>query len=161
MAGINVIDVAGTDRPLTGIQVVDPAGTDRTITQIRVIDPAGTDRIVYDPSGASTFQVSVTPTRVTGQSSLHQITSSSTTASASGGTPPYTYSWALTSYDNVTAPEISSPNAATTSFVQTNVGYGESYIGHFTVTARDAAAGVATASVTAFWVNTSGGSGSL
>lgn len=161
MAGINVIDVAGTDRPLTGIQVVDPAGTDRTITQIRVIDPAGTDRIVYDPSGASTFQVSVTPARVTGQSNLHQITSAATAASASGGTPPYTYSWALSSYDNVTPPEITSPTGSSTTFVQTNVAYGESYVGHFTVTARDAAAGVATADVTAFWVNTSSGRGDI
>lgn len=160
MAGINVIDPAGTDRPLVGIKAVDPAGTDRTITQINVIDPAGTDRVVWTSGGSGSLAVSVTPASVSGTTrGTGSATSGSTTASASGGTGPYTYSWALTSYDNVTPPMIGAPLSATTDFTQTNIGYEEDYSATFTVTAKDSVAATATTTVNVTWLDISGGGG--
>lgn len=153
--GINVIDPNGTDRVITGINVIDPSGTDRALVQINVIDPNGTDRVVWTSSGSSTLAVSATPTSVGGSTTGGgSATTGTTTASASGGTAPYTYSWSLTYYDNVVPPTINAPNAATTSFTQTNISYGGTNHATFQVTVKDSASptpATATTTVTATW----------
>lgn len=160
MAGINVIDPAGTDRALVGINAVDAAGTDRSIVQINVIDAAGTDRVVWSAGGGGSLAVSVTPAFVSGTTrGTGTATTNSTTASASGGTGPYTYSWALTSHDNVRAPTIGAPATATTNFTQNFIDYGGSYTATFTVTAKDSLGATATTTVTANWYDVSSGGG--
>lgn len=165
MAGINVIDPNGTDRAITGINVIDPNGTDRALVQINVIDPNGTDRIVWSASGSSALAVSATPSSVSGKTrGTGQATTGTTTASASGGTPPYSYSWALLHYSNVVPPTANAPNAAATTFTQTNIGYNESWGAQWQVTATDSATptpATATTTVISSWVDFSGGTGTL
>lgn len=157
-AGIKVIDLTSVDRALTAFRVIDPNGSDRAMTQINVIDAGGVDRIVWGPASA-TLAVTATPLSVSGScKGTGHATSGSTTASASGGTPPYTYSWAVTTYENVTAPTVTAPASATTNFTQTDIGYREDYTATFTVTARDSVAATATVVVSAHWSDTSNGS---
>ena len=63
-----------------------------------------------------------------------QLTSNSTTATPTGGTPSYTYAWAQTSGDTLT---ITSPSAATTAFRGTPPS-GLALEGNFACTVTDA-----------------------
>jgi hypothetical protein len=156
-SGISVIDPGGVDRTLTGIQVIDPNGTDRTVRSINIIGPDGVDRLVWG-AAAGALAASVTPATAGGIArGTGSATTGTVTAYASGGTAPYTFSWAATAYDNVVAPTATAPGAATTSFTQTNIGRQEDYSATFTVTVHDSATGVATATVAASWADVSGG----
>jgi hypothetical protein len=155
MAGINIIDPNGSDRAISAISAIDPGGGDRTLVQINAIGPDGVDRVVWTP-GSSGLAVTATPNIVSGKTrGQGQAVSATTTAFGSGGTAPYTYSWALLSYTNVTPPTIAAPTSATTSFSQTNIGYNESYSATFQVTAKDSVGATATTTVTARWFDIS------
>lgn len=153
--GIKVID-ATTDRTITGINVIDAGGTDRSLVQINVIGPDGADRIVWSSGGeSSSLAVVASPTSVSGSARSSTITTGSTTATASGGTAPYSYKWTLIGYDNDTyPPRIAQPTSASTSFTQQSVPRGNFNTATFAVTATDSATptpATASTTVSASW----------
>lgn len=140
-------DSGGTLRTATQIRARDSGGTLRTITRIRVRDSGNALRVVYDTAGTSTFTVTVTPPAIGGHSmGTGTVATGNVTASASGGTAPYSYAWTLILYDHgTTAPTATGAASATTGFVQTNVGPAEFYTATFRVTATDSASSANTA----------------
>jgi hypothetical protein len=92
-------------------------------------------------AGSSTPLVSASPSSLTIGASTPQTVNGNVAASAVGGTPPYTYSWA-----RLTGSRISYSGTQTATF-SANVTYGDSFFETFQVTASDAASNTATATV--------------
>lgn len=157
-ARLRVRDASGTLRTIVQLRMRDAGNTLRTITRVRMRDAGNVLRVVYDTTGASSFAVTSAPNFVVGSSYLTgTATTDSTTATATGGTGPYTYAWTLLSYTHpTTAPTITGAALATTAFIQTNIGVGQDFQAHFRVTATDSAtpANTATYDVTASWSDT-------
>lgn len=149
-AGINLHD-ASADRSITAIHVIDASSVDRTIVQGRIIGPDKVDRVFWDPSGTVSFSVTISPTVTGGSSYTSIVVTGSVTATATGGTGPYSYAWSLGDFTNTTPPSVTSPSSATTTFQQTNVAVDDTDSATFTVTATDSLANTATASISVFW----------
>lgn len=102
---------------------------------------------------AASFSVSASPSTVNGtyhgaSGAAQNITTSATIASPSGGTAPFTYSWAQVGSSAYTW-TIGSAATASTSFTATAVGKGEAASADFRVTVTDATGVVRTANVSA------------
>lgn len=83
-----------------------------------------------------TLAVSISPTDVGNFSTAPSFTGvTGATATASGGTSPYTYAWTKVSGDAIT---IASPSSATTKFSVSGMASPETRIANFRVTATDA-----------------------
>lgn len=134
MPQMRMRDTAGTLRTITRVRMRDAAGVLRTIQRIRMRDAAGVLRTVYQylslavdtnfAYGANGFGA---PSGV--------VTSSTVTATPTGGTGPYTYLWAWVSGDiGIT---INSPTSAGTDFTAT-VGGASPKFATYTVTVTDA-----------------------
>lgn len=159
-AQIRLRDASGTLRTITQIRARDAGGTLRTITRVRVRDAGNVLRTVYDTSGGTAFAATVTPTSVSGRTAgSGSVTTNAATVTASGGTAPYTYSWArIASSHPTTNPTINSPSSATTTFSQANMDEDETYTATFRCTVNDSAAHSTTVDVSARFVDrTSGG----
>lgn len=94
------------------------------------------------------FSASASPTSLYKSTLTSSATTSSTTVTPSGGTAPYTYSWAKVSGDTVT---ITSPTAASTTFSKTGMVAGDTFSGTYRCTVTDSTGGTpltATADVT-------------
>jgi len=99
---------------------------------------------------------SASPTTLSKTGSDATLTTASTTVTASGGTTPYTYSWAFVSGDSFT---ITSPSAATTTFSAT-LNEDEFVSGIYRCTVTDSTGGTpltATADVPVTITRTGGG----
>lgn len=106
-------------------------------------------------SFAPPMVASITPDPVNGFrdfAGIIVIESSTATCTPTGGTGPYTYSWAQTSGPAAT---IVRPNFAATSF-RMALGPGDAEQANFTVTVTDSTGLTAQATVTAYFNNTSG-----
>lgn len=121
--GIIVRDGGGTARTISDIVVRDGTNTQRTISEIWVRDTNNTPRLVFNPSGSASLAVSVSPDEVSGFSAGTGIaTTLPVTATASGGTAPYTYSWNTISWTSTdSAPFVDDPTSATTTFTQSGI----------------------------------------
>lgn len=152
---IQIIDSGSVNRSITGIQVIDASGVDRTISEIRLIDTTGVDRLIYSTSPP--MSASASPSATSGfTSGASVITTNSTTVTPTGGTGPYTYAWTLISRDHPTTdPTANSPTAATTTFTQTNAAPGGFYTAEFLCTVTDSLGAMATASVSASFIEVS------
>lgn len=91
-----------------------------------------------DPAdeAAVDLAVSVSPASRSTVGSTSSLTSDAVTATAAGGTAPYTYAWTKLSGGSVT---ITSPTAATTTFSATGMLTGESRTAYFNCTVTDTA----------------------
>lgn len=101
-----------------------------------------------DPVDEATVELaaSVSPASRSTVGSTASLTSDAVTATAAGGTAPYSYAWTKLSGGAVTA---NSPAAATTTFTAASMGIGESRTAYFLCTVTDAATDtVTTATVT-------------
>lgn len=154
-AGFQVRD-ASADRTINAIRVIDATGVDRNITEARIIDTTGTDRVFFSAGGGGTLSANASPNPVSGTTAgTGTAVSNSTTVTPTGGTTPYTYAWARTSYSHPTVPPtIGSPASATTTFTQTSIGTGEDYAATFRCTVTDSLGATATADVSAVWADT-------
>jgi hypothetical protein len=155
-AGFQVIDDSSTDRTITAFQVIDAAGVDRTIVEGRVIGPDRGDRVFWDTAGTSSFAGSASPTGVHGAGNA-TATTNATTATVTGGTPPYSHAWSIVSHTNSTLPTINTPAGATTTFTQTNIAAGNVDDAVFRDTVTDSAtpANSTTIDVSAAFLDTS------
>ena len=133
-------DVGGTLRTITKITARDSIGAVRLITSAKMRGPDNVLRLVYS-GGILTVTVAPSPVSKTGGTSTGSrvLTTAIVTSTATGGTGPFTYSWARTSGDaTVTA---NTPTAASTSFTATVLS-DTSKLSTFTVTVTDTANGV-------------------
>ena len=90
-------------------------------------------------SGTSTVAMTVAldTTTASGGSWDSTITSNTVSATVTGGTPPYTYSWAVTTSDGIVALNPTSPSTA---FRKTGGVAGTNYSGTAVLTVTDSAA---------------------
>lgn len=123
------------DKAVAAITVRTPTG-DKAVERMTLRTPSG-DKLIYAAGGMS-LTVTASPASAVGSganASPIAVTSAVVTASASGGTGPYTYAW--TELTMGTAIEALSPSSAATQFRAT-VAAGESEFADFRCTATDA-----------------------
>lgn len=112
------------ERVISSWFVRDDTNTAREISAAYVRDTTNTPRLVYNPSGSVALAVTVSPPGASGFSHGTGIatTNVANVATATGGTPPYTYAWNLQSYTNPNGPPTAdSPTSDTTTFTQTAI----------------------------------------
>lgn len=139
MAGIS-INVSGTWQTLKTV-AVNVGGTWQTVKSVWM-NVGGTWQRVFN----SILTAIASPTSVSGTASgtvVVTVVSSATTVTVTGGTPGYTYSWALVSGNALT---ITSPSSATTTFSRSMSG-NTSVTAVYRCTVHDAVGSTATADV--------------
>lgn len=148
-------DAGNTVRTETIIRVRDVGNVSRRLAFWKARDAGGTLRTVFTDAGAS-FSASASPGTVYGSTlGTGTATTNDTTVTPTGGTAPYTYAWAVVTYDNPSAaPTATAATAATSGFTQTSIGIGESYSATFRCTVTDDDGNTATADVNCFWTDT-------
>lgn len=136
--GIIMRDAGNVERTISAIFMRDGTNTSREISAIWVRDPANVLRLIFNPSGSLTLAVTFSPESVSKNAiGSGTATTSAITATATGGTPPYTYAWTLVSYDSPVPPTATTPTAAATGFTQTGMIPGEAYTSAWLVTVTD------------------------
>lgn len=156
--GLFIRDAAGTKREISELFIRDAANAQREISELWIRDVNNTPRLVYNPSGSASLAASCAPTTVSGTSAgSGTCTTDATTVTATGGTPPYTYAWALVSYSSSTPPTANAPTNATTAFTQTSLSPGEATDADWlpTVTDDNGNTAVADSPVTSIFVDIS------
>lgn len=152
-ARVRIRDSGGTLRTCTRIRMRDAGNVLRTIQRIRIRDAGGALRTVWQ-----FFTASVSPTGEvktdSGAAINGTVTSSTFTATPTGGAAAYTYLWSQVSGDpGIT---ITTPTASTTTF-SGDVYEGFGLSGVFKCVITDANGAVAESnhvSVTLRWINT-------
>jgi hypothetical protein len=151
---IRIRDDTNTLRTVTQLRFLDETDTLRTITRVRLRDANNVLRVVYDTTGSSTFSASSDHVTVNGFSAgTGTVTTAVDTITPSGGTAPYTYAWAVVSYEAGVSPTATAPAAAATAFTQTGVAPGEILLAVFRCTVTDSAANTTTVDVNARFVD--------
>lgn len=140
MVQLNIRDGSNVSRTITELRIRDGGNVQRTITELWIRDENNVPRLVFNPSGSATLAVALSDDEVQGTSSGTgtATTSPAVTATASGGTAPYTYAWTLENYTASVPPTANSPTAATTTFTQTSMDPGGIYTSAFRITVTDA-----------------------
>lgn len=146
------VRTAGALKTITSAKV-KVAGVVRTLRTIKVMNGGvlRTVAIFTTPMTAS-----VSPTSVTGSTRIAEptiVTTAGATASPSGGTGPYTYSWVRVSYAGGAAPTITASTNATTAFKQASDLSYNTYTAVFRVTITDVFGQTDTADVAASFYN--------
>lgn len=149
-----VRDGTNTPRTITAIQVRDGTNTQRDLTEIRVRDSNNVSRLVW--SIAPPMSAVAAPGTLSGFTlGTGTATTDAATCTPSGGTPPYSYAWQITSYDGPVTPTATTPTAASSTFTQTSIGIGESYSASVRCQVTDSTPGtpfvVFSNTVFAFW----------
>lgn len=149
-------DATNTLRTIARVRVRDSTNTLRTVSRIRMRDATNTLRTVWQ--AVSSIVATATPVSSartsSGAAPSGTVVSHAHTASASGGTAPYTYAWSYVSGDADMTP--TAPALATTAFSAT-VFDNYTMVTTFKCTVSDSAGQVAdtnTIEVTLFWANT-------
>lgn len=119
-----------TWKPRVSASVKD-GGTWKTIISAHVKD-GGTWKLVWD---GAVLAISANPTSDTAEGSFATIVSSTVTATATGGSPSYTYQWTQVNGDAIT---IDSATSASTTFRVTGMSPSEIRDGEFICTVTDA-----------------------
>jgi hypothetical protein len=117
---LQIYDSASVDRTISALEVYDEGAVNRILSEVWVYDSNLVDRLVF--TTASPLTAVAIPDEVSGVTvGTGTATSDATTATPSGGFPPYTYLWSLVSYTGTVPPSATTPNADTTNFVQTSI----------------------------------------
>lgn len=146
MARLRIRDAGGTLRTIVRVRMRDQAGVLKTLQRIRARSTSNDLQIVFQP-----FAASITPSPVDGYLAgtvTANVTTSSVTAAATGGTAAYTYAWSQIGTSPYTW-TINSPAAASTSFTAASVEVGAYATNLFKVIITDANGATATANVSA------------
>lgn len=149
-----IVRDTSTLRTISELQVRDGGNVARDIEEIRVRDSNNISRIVF--STAVPLSAGASPDPVSGiTAGTGTATTDSTTVTATGGVPPYTYAWTVLTYDNAISPTIGSPSSNVTDFTQTNIGPAESYTAQFQCLVTDDDGNFIAAPCNAFWIDIS------
>lgn len=109
---LKILDATGALRTIKRLSIKDQTGAVRVLKKLNIKDAGGVLRPVF--SGVT---VGVSPSFITGGdtsgSPIDITTTGSTTATPTGGVPPYTYAWAIT---DASTPNwyVNAPGSATT-----------------------------------------------
>lgn len=107
-----VVDSGAVTRLTKRWFAIDSGAVARLAKRVFVIDSGAVARLIF----ANQVIATATPTNCFASTPTSgTITTNSTTASATGGIPPYTYSWTLTGASGPTI-TITSPSTASTAF---------------------------------------------
>lgn len=132
----------------------DAANVQQTTAAAYDRDTGNASELFYNPSGSEGLAVTVSPTSVSGYGTVN-ATTDTCTATAAGGTAPYTYAWTLVSTDSNTDPEAFNPTSAATVFTITNMNPNAVYTSQWQVTVTDANSNTASTTATANFADTS------
>jgi SprB repeat len=135
------------DKVIAGMTLRTPTG-DKVIAKATLRTPSG-DKVIFDTAVAGTLTVDVSPVSAVGAVAIDEtvfVTTNAITATASGGTAPYTYAWTRVSGDS--GFNALSGSSATSRFRAT-VAPGDALDAVFRVTATDARGRTGTADVPA------------
>lgn len=125
--GLIIRDGAGTARTISELFIRDGGNVSREISELWVRDADNVSRLVFDPGGAASLSVLVSPDSLDAFSAgTGTATTAAATAVASGGTAPYTYAWVLIG-SGIPAPSADSPTAAASTFTQSGMAPNEIY----------------------------------
>lgn len=120
--GLIIRDGTNTARTISELVIRDGSNTARTISELWIRDTNNVPRLVYNPGGAATLRVDVTPSIVSGSTvGTGTATTDAATGVGAGGTAPYTYAWTLLTHSGATPPTADTPSLATTTFTQTGI----------------------------------------
>lgn len=149
-------DGTNTQRTATAWLARDDSNAQQTLASAFDRTVGNVSELFFNPSGSLSLAVTATPTGVGGHSAGSGIaTTGATTASATGGTAPYTYAWTLGGYDGPVPPTATNPANASTAFVQTGMTSDGFYTSDWIVTVTDALANTATFDVSASFADIS------
>lgn len=152
-----VRDGTNTPRTVSALQIRDGTNTPRDIAEVWARDSNNVPRLIW--SLAPPMSADASPLTVSGNTlGTGSANTDPSTTTPTGGTPPYSYAWTLVSYTHPTVPPTAdSPVNATSEFIQTSIGLGQSFSAIFRCTVTDSAASpqIATADVSAFWIDLS------
>lgn len=131
-----------------------PTLGDKAIASVRITHPTLGDKQIWDGTVLPSLTITASPTYVQGAAATNMtvpVSTNSTTVSVTGGTAPYSYSWA--SPDDPSNASAVSPTAAATNFVRTSVGPDTSYDFTMQCTVTDARGATGTVDVSATVTN--------
>lgn len=138
------------DKAAAAVTVRTPTG-DKAVARMTLRTPTGDKEFYTSSTGGLTIDIApVTATGSGGSGGELLVSTAQVTANTTGGTAPYSYSWAFTSGDSGWS--ITAPSAAATRFTN-NVTPVDSRSGIFTVTVTDARGRTGTAAVEAIVYN--------
>lgn len=92
--------------------------------------------------------VAISPASFDKIGSTSTLSTSTHTATPTGGLAPYTYAWTVVSFDGSPSPTISAPTSAATVFTQTNLALEQIVTATFRVTVTDSLGTTAQSNVT-------------
>jgi hypothetical protein len=136
MTGVR--DSAGVLRTISSIQVRDAAGDLRTVSKIEMRDA---DNVLREVAGGGFgFSATASPDSSIGygfsETNIIVTTTTTVVVSATGGVPPYTYSWVAAEADW----EAVFPTSQSTTFRSPYLAPGEDLASYFTCTVTDSTA---------------------
>jgi hypothetical protein len=121
---VKIRDASNALRTVKTIHVRDASNVSRVVKQIHVRDASNVSRLMAGTGSAgTTMTVIADPNTVYGATGSHapqRVYTNGTTATPTGGTPPYSYAWTADSGWDATA-----ATAATTAFLSPSVGPGD------------------------------------
>jgi len=118
---LKIKDATGTVRTIKRLSIKDNGGTLRVLQQLSLKDASGTLRPIFTGMTAAAAPDTISGTGAS--PGLVNITTSSTTATPTGGIGPYNFNWSLT--PDMGYWTIDSPTAATTTATAHYVSSGE------------------------------------
>jgi hypothetical protein len=148
--GLFIRDGGNVLREISELIIRDAGNVARTISELWIRDATNTPRLVFNPSGSLTLTVTASPESVSRVViGISTATTPTTTATPSGGTPPYAHLWTLTYHDGPAPPTATAPSGDVTAFTQTGMFPDEAYTSEWLDTVTDDNGATATDTVTA------------
>jgi hypothetical protein len=139
-----VVDSGNTSRFVKRLFVVDSGNVSRLVIRAFVVDSGGVTRFIYS---GQVFATASPTTESAGGLAPGVVTTGTTTVTATGGVPGYTYAWTWQS--GGASITITSPASASTAFTAF-VNHGSSFSGTALCTVTDTVGHIGTATCAVF-----------
>lgn len=130
------IQAEGAPRLITALTIYS-GDTPRVIRNLWIY-AGGVKRLIFTSASSLTASASPSPTEGRCPSYSDTAVTPAVTITPVGGQAPYSYSWVVTSFQGISAPNIPSPSSATTPFYQSGLSEFDANDCVFTGTVTDA-----------------------